>query len=138
MRFMEICKDGGPKSPVTSLTLIEIKGLFSIMFLKFNKGTREDFHNHAFSALTWFIKGNLVEERIVSGAKKYHTYRLSMKPKFTPTNNLHRVHAHQDSWCFSIRGPWKKNWNEYNEQTNTTETLANGRTIVNSYNGLPK
>ena len=32
MKFLTVCKDGGPESTVTA---IEIKSLFSIMFLKF-------------------------------------------------------------------------------------------------------
>ena len=60
MRFLEVTKDGGPDSPVTGLFLIEIKSLFSVVLLKFG-GTRENFHSHAFNALTFWLKGAVME-----------------------------------------------------------------------------
>lgn len=134
MRFLYKGKDGGSESPVTGYWLIEIKSLFSIVLLKFNKGRRENFHSHAFNALTWFLKGNLVEERILSNHGILRTlkgYKKSIFPKLTTRENLHRVKAYEDSWCISIRGPWKNEWKEYNEKSEKIITLTHGRLIVN-------
>jgi len=129
MKIFSICKDGGPESNVTSFTIVEIKSLFSVMFLKFSRGTRENYHSHAFNAFTWFLSGSLIEHRI-DGGKKSSWYKRSLRPKMTPRHNLHKVYAYKDSWCFSIRGPWSETWTEYNEKTGQTITLTNGRKIV--------
>lgn len=134
MRILEKCKDGGKDSPVDAYFLIEIKSLFSIAILKFNKGSREEFHTHAFDALTWFIKGDIIEEGMleVSGAfwPKYTPYKRSLLPKVTTKDNLHRVIAHEDSWCLTIRGKWQDTWTEYNQNTVTTTTLTHNRVVV--------
>lgn len=132
MRFLQKVKDGGPESPVDAYVLIEIKGLFSVMLLKFNKGGREAFHSHAFDALTWFIKGDLVEQSLVNhpnGTHQRRVYRRSLLPKVTPRSLLHRVVAHKDSWCLTLRGPWVKQWVEYNEDDRKFTLLTRGRRV---------
>jgi hypothetical protein len=109
MKIFKKAKDGGPNSPVDAYFLIEWKKVFSIAFLKFNEGGREAFHTHAFNALTWFLKGSLEEEDI-SGEK--YIYKRSFIPKVTSKEKNHRVKAFVDSWCFTIRGPWDKTWQE--------------------------
>ena len=134
MKFLEKCKDGGPESPVDAYFLLEIKGLCSIGLLKFNKGRREKFHTHAFNALTWFLKGNLEEERIyeLQGElwNQYTPYKKSIFPKVTKKHNLHRVKAREDSWCLTLRGRWQDTWTEYSKQSGKTTTLTHGRKIV--------
>ena len=125
MRFLCKTKDGGPESPVDAYVLLEIKGLMSIMLLKFNKGGRKAFHTHAFNALTWFLSGNIVEEDI-SGEE--YQYRRSIVPKLTKRDKNHRVFAHEDSWCFTVRGPWKPFWTETLNGHQTV--LTHGRKIV--------
>ena len=61
MRILQKTKDGGKESTVDAYFLIELKGWFSVALLKFNKGSRVNYHSHAFDALTWFIKGDMVE-----------------------------------------------------------------------------
>lgn len=100
-QLLSKAKDGGSKSPVDGYFLFEIKNLCSVVLLKFNNGTREEFHSHAFHALTWFLKGALIEED-VSGSKL--KYKFSLKPKVTPRDKCHRVIALKDSWCLSVRG----------------------------------
>ena len=124
---MSKTKDGGKKSPVDAYFLIESKPLLSIALLKFNKGRREEFHTHAFDALTWFLKGELTEED-VSG--EFYPYERSIIPKLTKKGKDHRVIATKDSWCFTIRGRWVDNWTEYNKDTNTTTVFTHGRKIV--------
>lgn len=125
MKFFNRSKDGGPESPVDAFFLFEIKSLGSVALLRFNKGTREAFHTHAFHALTWFLCGDLTEEDI-SGS--YHVYKRSWLPKITRRSKNHRVIAYETSWCFTVRGPWASTWTE---DTDTHRTvLTHGREIV--------
>lgn len=133
MKFLTKAKDGGPDSPVDGYFLIEIKGLFSIAFLKFNKGTRETYHNHAFNALTWFISGDMVEEDV--NEFDILTYKRSFLPKFTPKSKMHRVKANKDSWCFTLRGPWSRTWEEYDKKKDLTTVLTHGRIPLSTYKG---
>ena len=133
MKLFEKCKDGGKDSPVDGYFLIEIKGLFSIALLKFNKGGREAFHTHAFDAYTWFLKGNLIEED-VDGS--FYVYGRSFFPKKTLKSKNHRVKAIEDSWCFTLRGAWENNWTEYNERLDETTVFSWGRNIVKKVSGI--
>lgn len=117
MKILKWAKDGGPESPVDAFFFVEIKSLFSVAVLRFNYGSREAFHTHAFNALTWFIRGDLVEQDV--GGSHYR-YKRSILPKITRRSKNHRVIATETSWCFTLRGPWTKTW---------TETI-NGENIV--------
>lgn len=138
MKLFTKAKDGGPESPVDAFFIIEWKSLFSIAFLKFNKGKREQYHTHAFNALTWFLKGNIVEDRLIRTfalglfSNEYYIYERSILPKYTSRDNNHRVEAFEDSWCFTIRGPWSATWTETDLENGTTITLAQGRKILNT------
>lgn len=129
MRFMQWAKDGGPESTVDAFFILEIKRLFSIVILKFNDGTREKFHDHAFDALTWFIRGDLEEEYPLL-SKPNKKYKASIIPKYTKKSLLHRVRSRGVSWCFSIRGPWEDYWSEYDNETKKFTTLTHGRKKV--------
>lgn len=131
MKLLSKAKDGGPESPVDGYFLIEIKSLFSIALLKFNKGRREAYHTHAFDALTWFLKGDLIEER---DDARHLQYKKSLWPKFTSKNNNHRVRAVKDSWCLTVRGPWSKTWTETNKNEKTLTTFGWGRKIIKKEN----
>lgn len=133
MRIFEKRKDGGEDSPVDAYFLIEWKSFISIALLKFNKGGRENYHTHAFNALTWFIKGDIVEED-VDGTK--YKYRKSIIPKITLKSKNHRVFAKTDSWCFTIRGAWVNKWTEYNKKADITMIYKTGRTLHYKVNGL--
>ena len=122
MKFLSWAKDGGPSSPVEGFFLIEIKPIFSVVLLKFNKGGREDYHTHAFNALTWFISGDLYEEDFNGPTKKY---KKSFIPKVTLRSKNHRVRATKTSWCLSIRGPWVDTWTEHRQ--GNCVTLTHGR-----------
>ena len=120
-------KDGGPISPVDAYFLVEIKGLFTIALLRFDKGRREAYHTHAFNALTWFLSGSLVEEGI--DGSQYH-YSRSLSPKKTPKEKWHRIKASRVSWCLTIRGPWTFFWKEYDPKTKLITTLTSGREVL--------
>lgn len=125
MKFFNRSKDGGPQSPVDAFFLFEIKSLGSVALLRFNKGGREAFHTHAFHALTWFIRGSLVEQ---DADGSHHIYRRSWLPKLTRRTKNHRVIAYETSWCFTVRGPWASTWTEDTDTHHTV--LTHGRKIV--------
>ena len=125
-RFFQKTKDVGPESPVDAFFLVEIKSLFSIAVLRFNRGSRENYHSHAFNALTWFISGDLEEDIYVF---KNHKYKRSLLPKVTKRSCVHKVIAHKTSWCFTIRGPWADIWHEVDKDGKLI-TLTHGRKIV--------
>lgn len=127
MKFMSKGKDGGKKSHVWGFWLIEVKSLFSIVLLRFDPGTREAFHTHAFNAFTFWLKGRVTEHHL-SGEEKVWTPQLM--PKLTRRNCYHKVYAHETTWALSFRGPWQKTWKEHADGVETT--LTNGRKIVAS------
>lgn len=133
MRFFEKAKDGGCESPVDAYFLCEIKPVFSIALLKFNKGSRENYHTHAFDAWTWFICGELAEQDVNGNM---YEYKRSLLPKVTLRSKNHRVIAARDSWCFTLRGRWLSTWTEYNEDRDKTITLTNGRDIIGEQDGV--
>lgn len=108
-RFLYKKFDGGKESGITGYFLIEWKILFSIGLLHFKKGSRDNYHSHAFNAITWFLKGTVTEEKY-QGQKK--DFKPSLWPKFTPRTNIHRVISHSDTWALTFRGPWQDVWYE--------------------------
>lgn len=125
MRILYKGKDGGNLSTVTGYWLIELKSLFSIVLLRFDKGSREVYHSHAFNALTWWLKGE-VEEHHLDG--RVLTWKASFKPKYTPRNCVHKVYGKKTTWALSIRGPWNNTWKEYKNDSEIT--LTHGRKEV--------
>ena len=140
MRMLEKHTDGGSESNVTGYWLIELKNLFSIVLLRFGPGCRENYHSHAFNALTWFLKGRVVEDRIYNDAKfTMNVFGPSLIPKYTARDNLHKVinHSREPVWALSFRGPWASTWFEYNEDNDETLVLTHGRNVVATKVGLP-
>jgi hypothetical protein len=124
--FFKMSYDGGQNSGVTGFWVIEWKPVFSLVFLKFNKGTREAYHNHAFSAITFWLWGEAIEHHLDGTIKKWYP---SFLPKYTPKDCFHKIEAVKDTYAFSIRGPWDKTWQEYRDN-NLMVTLTNGREII--------
>ena len=122
MRILSKVPDGGKDSGVTAYFLIEWKDVFSIALLRFNQGSREAYHTHAFNAITWWIKGSIVEEHMEEDTKVYFP---SFKPKYTPRTCFHKVIAVETSWALTFRGPWKKYWYEFKNDKVTK--LTHGR-----------
>lgn len=127
MRFLEVAKDGGPKSTVTGYWLIELKKLFSIVLLKFEDGGRDEYHDHAFNSLNWLLKGKVVEH---CADFSLHQYVPSIKPIITLRNRFHRVVSGGTTWVLSIRGPWLDTWQEFNPNTGEISTLTHGRKVI--------
>jgi hypothetical protein len=124
-RFFYKKFDGGKESGVTGYFLIEWKRFFSIGILHFKQGSRENYHSHAFNALTWFLKGTVTEEKY-TGEKK--DFGPSIWPKSTPRTNIHRVVSHSDTWALTFRGPWEDVWYEYRPKDGKLIYLTHGRT----------
>ena len=114
MKFLTVCKDGGPESTVTA---IEIKSLFSIMFLKFEGRSRDVFHTHAFNCISWLLKGRLTEWFM---DYVFYDYYPSWRPIRTYRHTRHKVDSDGTSWVFTIRGPW----------LDGNQTLTHGRKVV--------
>jgi hypothetical protein len=116
MKILQKSHDGGQNSGVTGFWLCEFKSLFSIALLKFNEGSREVFHSHAFNSYSWVLRGALQEERLVRErpvCTRLKNYFPSLKPIFTRRSNCHRVFGRAKStWVLTFRGPWRKNWKE--------------------------
>lgn len=132
MKLFHKAKDGGPDSNVTGYWLIEWKRFFSIAILCFDKGSREAFHNHAFNAVSWVLKGELKEFTYVTPTRKVvvnHT--PSFIPIYTARDCMHQVHGWANkTWVLTFRGPWDKTWKEYLPEQDKYVTLTNGREIV--------
>ena len=123
MKFFKKSHDGGKDSGVTGYWLIEWKWLFSIVLLRFSKGSREAFHSHAFNAWTLWIKGSVIEEYLTS--EKYIWKPFNWK--YTPRTCFHKIIANETSWAISFRGPWADTWEEFKE--GKKYTLTNGRKL---------
>lgn len=132
MKFFKKMKDGGPLSTVTGYWLAEIKSLFSVVLLKFEDGSRDAYHTHAFNSLNWVLKGEVVEERIFDEywERRYRRFRPSLKPIYTSRDNMHQVRSRGTTWVLSLRGPWAKTWREYLPTERRMVTLTHGREEV--------
>lgn len=108
MKFFTWSHDGGKDSGVTGLFVVEIKSLFSIVLLRFSKGTREAYHSHAFNALTIWLWGRVKEHMLSGEVLEWKTGDV----KFTPRDNFHKVEALETSYALCFRGPWADTWAE--------------------------
>jgi hypothetical protein len=128
---MRVCyygKDGGPDSKVWGFWLIEIKRWFSIVLLRFESGSREAYHSHAFNAVSWLVHGMLLE-KLYDGHEE--AYTPSWLPIVTRRCTFHQVHSVGRSWVLSFRGPWARTWREYGPDGDVV--LTNGRKVVDAW-----
>lgn len=139
-------KDGGPESHVRMWGL-ECKRFGSILVLRFEQGTREAFHTHAFNATSWVLTGTLVEQSLpeknfplwkdlLSGADErglsmfttWAGFGASFQPIRTDRRRFHRVAGgSQGAWVLSFRGPWWTGWRELDPTDMTQTKLTNHR-----------
>lgn len=135
MKWFFKSKDGGPDSNVTGYWLVECKSLFSVVLLRFDKGSREVYHSHAFDAISWVLSGSLKEKSLRGYYAKVERIYPSIIPIYTSRSRMHKVFGLSNkTWVISFRGPWNKTWREYSTKTGTFTTLTNGRKIVNEQN----
>lgn len=134
MKFFEIAKDGGPESHVWGYWLVEIKSLFSIVLLRFEDGSRDAYHSHAFNSISWVLRGYLAERFFRSNQytgipyPDVNIYRPSFSPVLTYRTTNHKVVSYGRTWVLSFRGPWSKIWKE--TVAGREITLTSGRKEV--------
>jgi len=127
MKLFKAGKDGGPKSTVTGYWLAEIKSLFSAVLLKFEDGSRDEYHSHAFDCVSWVLRGKVVEHMLDGRTR---TYGPSLRPVVTTRDTFHRVVSEGTTWVLSFRGPWAATWQEFIPKDNRFVTLRSGRQEV--------
>ena len=127
MAFLKHMKDGGAESKVEGFYFVEIKSLFSIVLLHFSDGSREAYHNHAFNAISWLLRGQLMECPLKG---EMNLYLPSPLPIYTPRTMFHKVVSIGDTWVLSFRGPWSNTWKEFIPATKSFKTLTHGRKEV--------
>ncbi len=129
MKLFSKSKDGGPESTVTAYWLVELKWLFSIAVLRFDSGSRDAYHSHAFDCASWLLRGKL-EENFVDGEQKPKTYQPGFCPIITRRSTFHKVTSIGTSWVLTFRGPWSKTWREYLPVHSRYVELSSGRKEV--------
>lgn len=141
-------KDGGPESRVR-MWGFEQKALCSVLLLRFEEGTREAFHTHAFNAWSWVLAGNLIEQTLPGKPENPPASPEQQKwmpqditwagfgppwstgiwaPIYTDRRRFHKVAGgSRGAWAITFRGPWWTGWREYDPTTHQQTKLANGR-----------
>lgn len=133
MKFLETTKDGGAESTVWAHWLIELKGLFSVALLRFEHGTRDAYHSHAFDCVSWVLSGELHEQHYPCNSGRLDIHRAGLTPIVTRRNTYHRVRSIGRTWVLTFRGPWSKTWREAvpdGEGGYAERKLAHGRREV--------
>ena len=142
MKFLSWGKDGGPESKVRGFWFVEIKSLFSVVLLKFSHGSREAYHGHAFNCFSWVLKGALHEKFLICPRNQgkwtdrctprdTRWHMPSWRPFLTLREDFHKVNSYGTTWVLSFRGPWAKEWQEYDELSGELSILTNGRVKAN-------
>ena len=127
MKLLSYEKDGGPESKSWGLFLVEIKSLFSVVLLHFHPGARDAYHSHAFHAVSWVLRGKLVENMLDG---KVNTYTPGIRPVVTLRSSFHKVVSVGDTWAITFRGPWISRWREFLPVKGKFITLTHGRKVV--------
>jgi hypothetical protein len=127
MKILRRGKDGGPLSTVTGYWLVELKKLFSVALLKFEDGSRDEYHSHAFASVSWVLSGRLREEHLGGGHQHHYP---GLRPVTTRRSTFHRVFSEGTTWVLTLRGPWEPSWSEYDPATRTFTQLRSGRVVV--------
>jgi len=133
VKFFSKAKDGGPKSTVTGYWLVELKRFFSVVLLRFDDGSRDEYHDHAFGSLNWVIRGRVVEHVIDPSdpnRKEVRDYWPSFIPILTRRRRMHRVVSEGTTWVLSLRGRWAKRWREFDPKTLRFVWLTHGRKVI--------
>lgn len=106
--------------PITELTVLEWKRLFSIKLFKFHKaiGCQDRFHTHSFNAFSLLLKGNYVEE-ILDGHRVGRYDRNRRRLIFIPKHEYHRITRSEGCITLLVTGPWEPHWDELRELGNS-------------------
>jgi len=130
MKLFRKAKDGGPLSRIVGYWLFEIKSLASAAILKFEDGSRDAFHDHAFEAMSWVLRGKLTEYLVDGTVQEYGP---SLRPVFTHRRTMHKVVSDGDTWVLTFRGPWRRTWREFDPNTREYTVLSDGRIAVKKW-----
>jgi hypothetical protein len=144
LRVLTITKDGGPESRVWAYWLFSYKPWFGIVLLRFEDGSRDAYHEHAFNCVSWVLKGKLRERTLLPkhdgrgflGAL-LTDYAASWRPVITRRDTLHKVTSVGRTWVLSFRGPWADTWREWLPQPGRFITLTHGRRVLRAVDGEP-
>jgi len=117
-------KDGGVESTVWGFFAIEIKRLFSAVLLRFDHGSRDAYHTHAFDCFSWVLRGKLIEYHL---GGKTEVHEASWMPFITRKDTFHMVKVSGRAWVLSFRGPWVNEWLEYLPSERRYVMLTHGR-----------
>jgi hypothetical protein len=132
MKLFAKSKDGGPESKVWGYWLLEAKSWLSIVVLRFDEGTRDAFHSHAFNSVSWVLWGELTEEHHPDTNPdpwdRFEVHRPSLLPVLTFRDTTHKVKSTGTTWVLSFRGPWADKWKEITNKG--VSTLTHGRKEV--------
>lgn len=134
MKFITTTKDGGAESTVWAHWMFELKGLASVVMLRFEDGSRDAYHEHAFGCISWVLRGRL-EEHVLSatdaaGPDTINNYPASWRPVVTRRSTFHKVVSHGRTWVISFRGPWANTWREFIPAERRFARLTHGRREV--------
>lgn len=120
-------KDGGPESHVRVWGL-EFKRFATVYLIKFDRGSREAYHTHAFNSISWLLSGGLTEKHF-GGAIDFHT--PGWRPIRTWEHTFHKVEGVRASnWAITFRGPWVSTWREFLPREFRFRKLTHGRIEV--------
>lgn len=122
MKFFFKAKDGGPLSRVTGYWLCEGKKSFSLALLRFDDGTRDVFHSHAFNSLSLVLGPGYLREQHLDGPEEVHG---SLAVVRTLRETFHQVRSVGTTWVLTVRGPWTESWLE--SDRGEVYSLRNGR-----------
>lgn len=128
-KLMRGHKDGGPESKVYCWG-IEVKWLCSVLVLRFDEGSREAFHSHAFNSWSWLLSGELQEMPAIG---KLRTLVPALKPLRTYRDTVHKVFGMaKHTWVLTFRGPWVQQWFDYQPGRTEQELvyLTHGRKVL--------
>lgn len=123
MCFMWNKKDGGPYLRAYMYGF-ESKRLGSLLLLRFENGSREAYHSHAFDAISWLLRGTLIE-RLIGGHAVVHRSVCRID---TSRETCHKVTSIGRSWVLSLRGRWSDTWTEYVDGQEIV--LTHGREVI--------
>lgn len=128
MKWLWNKKDGGPESRVWMYGL-ESKRFGSVLVLRFEDGSREAYHSHAFNCVSRVLSGQLVERLHGSApVRLYYSPRSGWFQTFRTT--FHKVTSLGRTWVLTFRGPWSDTWQEYLPAEQRRVTLTHGRREV--------
>lgn len=127
MKLLFSAKDGGLESKVYGFWLVESKKFGSIALLRFENGSREAYHSHAFESVSWLLKGWLQEEHLSGEVEQHYA---GFRPIRTHRGTFHKVTSVGTSWILTFRGPWSKTWLEFTPSG--MSELVWGRKVVDA------